>query len=191
MGKHGFRVHLPHHPVGSFPDVGEVAVPRPDVEGLPADQLRSRPGAGAAASRGRHRSCRHYVDLLFTTLSNKKEQLRLEKIYVCFYIRRRCDWNRALSVAEAFTVCGVSFLSVNVRSERPHHCCAVAGRQGRVAERLLLQEITEAVMWSGVFFFFLLSLFPFFWAMTSVAFKFCLHSFIPYRIWWQMKYSDP
>lgn len=74
-----FGSHSPHHPVGSLPDVGQVAVARPDVESLAADELGPRPGAGAAASRGRHRSCRHYEGRLLTRLllsRGNKRQLR-------------------------------------------------------------------------------------------------------------------
>ena len=73
---------LPHHSVGSLSDVGQIAVARPDVEGLPADQLSTGAGVGAQASSGRYRSCRHYENGLYT-LTNKK----CKTVYnVCMYI---------------------------------------------------------------------------------------------------------
>ena len=61
---------LPHHSVGALPDVREVAVARPDVEGLPTDQLGSRPGA----SSRRHRSCRHYGIPDLNALNSQKKK---------------------------------------------------------------------------------------------------------------------
>lgn len=61
------RVHtcarggLPDHAVGPLPDVGQVGVARPHVEGLPAHHLRSARRGGTAARRcPRHR--RHVAD---------------------------------------------------------------------------------------------------------------------------------
>lgn len=81
---------LPNHAVCTFSNVREVAVARPDIESLTADQLGTGSRVRAAASRGRYRSCRHCWETGLplhgqqTRFSYPKQIIKLRKKLLCW-----------------------------------------------------------------------------------------------------------
>lgn len=153
-----FGYNLPHHPVGAFTDVGEVAVPRPDVEGLPADQLRSRPGARAAASWGRHRSCRHYEDCLLKGLLNVKKRATRIRKRACLCLYPTPLWlQQGVECGGGLPDVWSVFFSFPLTCVQSDHTAAVLSQAGARSRGCCCKTSTEAVTWlRSLFIYFTL-----------------------------------